>query len=748
LREKLDEIDCDDEDYEAPTDFEAIINTIPFKSRQKPIQRLFTTNSRPLVLKEAYHESDPPPSLRKFNEFHPPKYDCMDTYSCPQYFFELWASGELQKQQTRKHNRRGRSTMKNKRFNKFSRTWTKTDVQKVKIRSYARHGKEFSDDPNFNPAEADKWRQNHLTAMSADSGFHSESDLSVLGMTSRDNTLKFQTISLTGIASSDLFGKKDRHSGTLSRLFSRKKSKGLPPKERAALRGVFELENGDKDLANHKNAMQPQRRPSTAVSEQMYDEIGNTRTLSVSDANIIARSQSVPPCRPQSGSQRQNAPSQVQEIVQYSNSPSMRRSGGPELRRHSNHSSVRSNSGGPEIMQYSNSPSMRWSGGHRTTTQPPPQIVLPKATNPVYNIPSEAKLDVINESYVNCVDDNELNASLSSRVEQLLRSQNDFTNQERQLPAHNGTEHRSDTSGIESDLQSSASSTLSGSFQKQLSNHPLLRKTLSQVEENHKNRSQSSSIHSSPLISRTNLSNHAPAVREPFYDSVAVEQRNMANHKMAAGYPQPTPQLPAHSTPGYPQPTPQLPVYANTPMSQTATNDRRSQQATHPRSDSSISEVIAVHVENNDIYYASPNKKTTVSHSSSIEVDDSAICPAPAMYATQPTVTPVQPNVTSKSFGSGTRKSLSEERRDSLQRPVSGAYMDLLAAIRKGKNLRKVDREQHQREVAARRSTGAMGFSALDVASILARRVAIEEDDDERQSSVGDNVDSDDDDWD
>ena len=627
--------------------------------------------------------------------------------------------------------------MKNKSFNKF-RTWTKTDVQRVKIRSYARHGKEFSDDPNFNPAEAEKWRHNHLTAMSADSGFHSESDLSIVGMTPRENSLKFQTISMTGIASSDLFGKKDRHSGTLSRLFSRKKSKGgLPARERAALRGVFEMENGgDSQLANHKNALSPQWRSSTAASEQlnMYDEIGKTRTRAVSEANM-ARSQSVPPCRPPSADcQPQEAPYQVPEIVQYSNSPSMRRSGGPEIRQHSNYPSIR-RSGGPEIVQYSNSPSMRRSRGHRTT-QPPPQVVSQKVTSPVYAVPSEAKLDVINESQVNCVDDNELNVSISGQVEQLLRSQNDFTNPERQLPAHNGSEHRSDvsssTSGVESDIQSSASSTLSGSLQKQLSNHPLLRKTVNQVE-NH-NHSQSSSIHSSPLVLRSDSVKHVQTQQEPFYNSVAVQQHNMVvNHNIASGYPQP-----------------QLPVYAssNKPKLQVVTEDRRSQQAVSPRTEGSMSEVIAVHVENNDVCYASPNKKTSMSHSSSVEIDDSAIRSPPPVYVNHPTVTPVQPNVTTKSFGSGTKKSLNDDRRDSIHRPVSGAYMDLLAAIRKGRNLRKVDREQHQREVAARRSTGAMGFSALDVASILARRVAIEEDDDERQSSVGDNIDSDDDDWD
>lgn len=92
----------------APTDFEAIIKADHFKSRQKPVQQLFTPDSRPYVVQEVYDESDPPPSLQKFNEFHPPKTDCMDRYSKPRYFFELWASGELQKQMARKQNRRGR----------------------------------------------------------------------------------------------------------------------------------------------------------------------------------------------------------------------------------------------------------------------------------------------------------------------------------------------------------------------------------------------------------------------------------------------------------------------------------------------------------------------------------------------------------------------------------------------------------------------------------------------------------------
>ena len=610
----------------------------------------------------------------------------------------------------------------------------------MKVKTYDRLGQEFASDSRF--GSSNDLIRSHLTIASGDSGFQtgSESDLRSIGMSQQDNTLRYRTMSVTGIGSADLFGKKDKRSGTLSRLFSRKKSaKSMAAKERAALRDLFDLESqqaGSQESLQQATASD-ERRLSTTASEQVafYTNINEVRPRSVSDATALQHPLPYEHTKRMRMSQTNHLSTQQRNIVHHRQQSS------------------------PSVAQTASYARSVKKNGISTMATHGSRAGIQREASPIYEVPpTNDKLDVIRENMMNGDDFGQLNMSLSSQVEQLLRSRSDKPNSN-QLSIQNSIDRRSDvsssTSGIESDIQSSASSTSSGTLQKQLSEHPLLRKTLSQMDT----RSQSSSVHSSPLVPRCHSMKEMP--REPLYDAVASDDV-VAKHDNTSGYSEPQLPSPAtlHTAVNKPKKKPSQSrerkssdrASSDRKLSDRASSDRKSSGSIHlPHQksiDSAAGEVIAVHVENNDVYYARHDRKKSLTHSESTEIDPTH-SPS-SLFISQPsTVVAVQVPVTSFS-SSATRKSTSDERRDSLRPPGVRANFDLLAAIRKGKQLRNVDREQHQREVAAKRSVGPMGFTALDVASILARRVAIEDEEDRRSNtsaSTGDNLDSDGD-WD
>ncbi|XP_065838152.1 actin-binding protein WASF1-like [Oscarella lobularis] len=233
LRCHLGELDFDGEEA---MNVESLFNVQHFSSQEKPSQQLFNADARPHIIKESFDEIDPPPSLERFNVFYGKGINCVVKYTNPGYFADLWVSGELQRQaMARRTKTKTNSERKAKSFSNFSKTWSKTDVRRIKTRTYASQGIELSSQQQSSPSPSSSTRN----SKSADSGFHTGSDSDLPSL--EDG--KYRTLSVA----SGLKEKKKQRSfgggGTLSRLFSRKKShRNAAPKDRPALTGVFDSE--------------------------------------------------------------------------------------------------------------------------------------------------------------------------------------------------------------------------------------------------------------------------------------------------------------------------------------------------------------------------------------------------------------------------------------------------------------------------------------------------------------------------